>query len=451
MPRGLWTLLRGERMAWRYNVRQFVMWLVLLQVAFGVRLAAAQWWDARLPEGVKFNFGDSEGYWELARTIAHGEPYQYGDYRVFRTPGYPALLAPLFWLAEEPPVLWGRVEGAFFGTIAVGLLVLLTWKLFDERTAWIAGLIATFYSGQIASSIFVLSEAPFMPLMVGHLFAWITAAKSSCIRGQIGYAILGGVLCGCAVLVRPSWLLFLPFATGLTLLLSRERIKHLQIAVVMFVLFCLTMCPWWVRNYQVTGKFVPTSLQVGISLADGWNPEADGASDLERAKSVLEPGLYFYVRTMFRREYAPPYTELEIVLDTQFGKAAKRWAWHHPGRVVQLAGIKFLRMWNFLPNASEFGSLKFRLLYALTYTPLLICCLLGFWKFRQRGFAVWLLFLPALYFTLLHMIFVSSIRYQQPGMLMIMVVGAGWITEVISNKFQIPNSKQEPTTEDQKS
>jgi hypothetical protein len=124
-----------------------------------------------------------------------------------------------------------------------------------------------------------------------------------------------------------------------------------------------------------------------------------------------------------------------------------------PGRAVQLAGIKFLRMWNVVPNASEFGSWKFRLLYAVTYTPLLICCLLGMWKFRDRGFAVWLLFLPAAYFTLLHMVFVASIRYQQPAMLALLIVGAGWLGALGRGnpKSQAPNPKQEPKTEIQRS
>lgn len=422
-------------MAVRDNVRQFVMWLVLLQVAFGIRLAAAQWWDARLPEGKKFAFGDSDGYWELARTIARGEPYEYEGYRVFRTPGYPLLLAPLFRLADEPPVLWGRVEGALFGTIAVALVVLLTWKLFDERTAWIAGLIATFYPGQIASSIFVLSEAPFMPLMLGHLYLWQRAAESQVSSRVWLFAASGGVLCGLCVLVRPSWLLFLPFVVGITLLLSRERIKHLQISLVMFALFCVTMSPWWVRNYRVTGRFVPTSLQVGISLADGWNPEADGASDLKRASRI---------KTSFSLNEATTHivyvrSHKELADDYFFKVAAERWATKHPSRVLQLAGIKFLRMWNFLPNASEFGSLKFRLLYAFTYMPLLVCSLLGFWKFRRRGFVVWLLFAPAVYFTLLHMIFVSSIRYQQPAMLAWIVLAAALLG---STKFQGPYSKE---------
>jgi hypothetical protein len=40
--------------------------LAILAVALVLRLAAGFWWQSRLPAGVKFGFGDSEGYWELA-------------------------------------------------------------------------------------------------------------------------------------------------------------------------------------------------------------------------------------------------------------------------------------------------------------------------------------------------------------------------------------------------
>ena len=452
----------------RWSLKQLCLGLVLLQVAFGIRLAAAQWWEARLPPLQKFGFGDSDGYWELGRTIARGEEYRYGDYRVFRTPGYPALLAPLFWISggREPPTMWARGEGAIFGTLAILLVMLLTRTLFNERAAWIAGIIATFYPGQIAASIFVLSEAPFIPLMLGQLFAWVTAVRYGSTRGKIGYAILAGMLAGLATLVRPSWLLFTPFVLGLVaayMLLNwglarcGRRIpspnglsgkQHLAIGAVMMLALCVTMSPWWVRNYLVTGKIVPTSLQVGISLADGWNPEADGGSDLSKFEISVGPtvlvqtfptdGNNLNVDGIPLIEFAGLLSEADT--DKWYRERAILWAQRNPTRVLQLAGIKFLRMWNFIPNASDFASWKLRLIYAVSYTPVLICCLAGLWTFRQQGFAIWLMFLPAVYFTLLHMIFVASIRYQQPAIIAWLVLGAGWLAT-----WQYPTS---PTRQD---
>src|SRR3569833_338711 len=84
----------------------------ILVVALVLRVAAGIWWKQRLPAGVKFGFGDSYRYWELAQTIARREPFAYGpdNLRSFRTPGFPALLAPLFLLSSDPPVWWARVE-----------------------------------------------------------------------------------------------------------------------------------------------------------------------------------------------------------------------------------------------------------------------------------------------------------------------------------------------------
>ena len=65
-------------------------------VALVIRLSFVVWWQtSQLPAHEPFKFSDSESYWELGKQIAAGEDYEFRSpqHRVFRTPGYPLLLA----------------------------------------------------------------------------------------------------------------------------------------------------------------------------------------------------------------------------------------------------------------------------------------------------------------------------------------------------------------------
>lgn len=399
-------------------------WLLafVLIAALALRIVAGLWWEQRLPPGKKFAFGDSESYWQLARTIAHTEEYAYGPTRlkIFRTPGYPAVLAPLFLLANEPPVIWGRVVSALLGTAAVALVAWLALVLFDQRTALLAALLAAVYPEAIAASVFVLSEAPFTPLMLLNLICWSKTWKEP--SSLAGWSFAAGVAAGLATLMRPSWLLFVPFAGCIGFGVVSVRRRHALVMAATLAALCLTMLPWWIRNYRVAGRFVPTSLQVGASLYDGLSPTATGASDMQfvgrfvaeqRAADAAAPN--------------PPQGLFEDRLDQRLKQAALDWAASHPGRALHLVGIKFLRMWSPLPNAAEFQSTVLRLILAATYTPVMILAAIGIWKHVGRGWPYVLCCLPAIYLTLLHIIFVSSIRYREPAMLAFIVfAAAGW-------------------------
>jgi hypothetical protein len=245
-----------------------------------------------------------------------------------------------------------------------------------------------------------------------------------------------GLAAGLATLMRPSFLLFVPFAgaVGVVVALAarngagerntktQRTLRQAQICGVMLVGLCLTMAPWWVRNYRVAGKFVPTSLQVGASLYDGLNPQATGASDMrfverfvaEQQAADAQPGAD--KRGLF-----------EDRLDRRLRDAALAWSRANPGRAVQLAAIKFARMWSPLPNAAEFQSPLLRVILAATYTPLIVLAAIGAWRYARRDWPYLLCTLPAVYFTCLHVVFVSSIRYRQPAMLALVVLAAGAI------------------------
>ena len=389
-------------------------WLLvpLLAVALAVRLAGGVYWQSRL-DG-RFGFGDSGSYWELARTIAEGRPYLYGpgDARVFRTPGYPILLAPIFCLAGgEPSVMWARGLSAVCGTLSVLGVWWLGRELFDERAGLLAAAILAVYPGAVATGALVLTEAPFCPLLLAHLALWIVAwtCLSPARAGVFSFA--AGLAAGAATLVRPSWLLFIPFAlvTGLATRAAWRR--QLAIGAAMIAGLVAVMAPWWIRNARLTGHFVPTTLQVGASLYDGLNPRATGASNMEFVTAFVEAE-----GGAGAAAGADAGDSLEYRLDRRMRAESLAWARHHPGRVLRLAGIKLWRMWNVWPNEPGLSSWPIRAVVLASYVPVMLLAAIGTCKTIRWGWPYVLCWLPAVYFTALHAVFVSSIRYRQPVM-----------------------------------
>jgi 4-amino-4-deoxy-L-arabinose transferase-like glycosyltransferase len=411
------------------------LWTGLFLAALAVRLWATVWWQQRLPEGQRFAFGDSESYWHLGQKIARGQEFEYGDggWKVFRTPGYPLLLAGLFRIVPGGPgnvqVLWGRSLSAVLGCLTVAGVAALAWQLFGPRTAFLAAAMTAFFPEAIAASVFILSEAPFGPPLLAHIIAWVLAWRASAASTQVGWSIVAGIAAGVGTLVRPSWLLFTPFALLVGLFFAADRRRQLIIGLIMLVAFAATMAPWWIRNYRVARRFVPTSLQVGTSLYDGLHPGATGASEMSFVPQFAAEQLQ--ADAAANAAGNPPAGLFEDRLDRRLQAAAIAWAAKNPGRVCQLAGIKFLRMWSPVPNATEFASLTLRLVLAVTYTPVLLVAILGAWKFARRDWPYLLCTLPAVYFTLLHVVFVSSIRYRQPAMLLFIVLAAGALASLL--------------------
>ena len=90
-----------------------------------------------------------------------------------------------------------------------------------------------------------------------------------------------------------------------------------------------------------------------------------------------------------------------------------------------MAAVKLVRMWNVWPNEAGFSAWPIRLAVALSYAPVLVLGMIGVAGTIRRGWPYVLCWLPAVYFTGLHVIFVSSIRYRQPAMLGLIVLAAG--------------------------
>ncbi|PHS10637.1 MAG: hypothetical protein COA78_11060 [Blastopirellula sp.] len=419
-------------------IRKKLFWAILF-VALFIRIAAGFWWQSRMPDEQRFFFGDSASYEVLAQQIAQGKPYQHGTDRLFRTPGYPLALAPFYLIQAEPPVIWLRIGNAFWGTLAVMLAGILGARLFNERAGLWAALLVALYPGAIAMSVFVLAESVFCPLMLLQLILWHQALTSSNDKHQWICAALAGAVFAAAVLVRPSWLLFPVFVTPVGSLFFANRMRQVKTMAVMMVAAVIVFSPWWIRNYSITGRFVPTTLQIGASQYDGLSPMATGASDMSYVSEFNTEQQFADIRAT-----GPLAGTFETRLSDRMQKASTDWARQNPGKVAELAVVKFGRMWNVWPNEESLRSWKFRVVVCVGFVPLMLLGLWGTWKYANRGFAYALCFLPAVYFTLLHMVFVSSIRYRQPALLPLAVLAAGILASFYAKTSDLGLSEQKP-------
>jgi 4-amino-4-deoxy-L-arabinose transferase-like glycosyltransferase len=396
----------------RRAVDRAASWTLILAVALGLRLAAAAvvTWYARR-KGTPCLFGDTVIYWELARTIVMGEPYRVFQWGVphyaLRTPGYPLFLAACreVFGASLPAV---RIVQAGLGVVGVWLVGRLTASTvpWARRPGWtipmVAAGIAAVEPYLVGMSALVLSEALFLPVMLAGLWALASLWRRGDEPGPkrpIVVAVGAGLAMGAAVLARPSWALFLPAALASWVIGAGRgrRLEALRGALIVGLASAAILAPWWVRNARVFGKFVPTAMWVGASLYDGINPRANGESDMD---FVDDPEF----RTLGEPEQ-----------DAVFRDRSIAFARSDPGRVLALAGAKFGRFWSPWPNANVLKAPGVALASALVTIPVYVLIGLGAWDRRRDPKALALLAGPLVYFCLLHMVFVSSVRYRIPG------------------------------------
>lgn len=415
---------------------------VILLLALLLRLAAAMIWQSQAAaDGGLFRLGDSDSYWVLAGHLARGEPYQYGspNASVFRAPLFPIVLAPFTWIPDPAAaVASARVLGCLLGTLAVLELMLLASRLGGATAATGAGVIGAVSPSAIGMSVVVLSEMLLVPLMLAHLLLWQRAWSSSTFRETAKWSALAGAVAGAAVLARPSWLLFTPFLMFVGLSLGPNRWHHARIGLITALAMCVVMLPWWVRNARVTGKFVPTTLQVGPSLYDGLHPGATGASDegMQFMQAIVAEQI-----AVDRRADRPLESTLEYRVNRRAQRQAVEFALSQPRETMRLAMAKLYRTWSVWPAGGDIGSTPLRLAITLGTVIVLVLAIYGTWlTLRQHPWWVGVCWLPCLYFTLLHMVFVGSIRYREPAVFILAALAGCAMADLARRRILIHRS-----------
>ncbi|MFI5459551.1 MAG: ArnT family glycosyltransferase [Isosphaerales bacterium] len=430
---------------WRDALAGLASLALVLAVALGLRVLAADLVELYVRRGGPNRlcvFPDTAIYWQLARTIRTGAPYEiveWGDipHYALRTPGYPLILAACHALFGERTLAVRLVQAAL-GAASVYLVYGLTRQILamsqpagrDETAAprgWTVPLVAAAMAAlnpyYIFMSSLILSEAVFEPLMLAALWGlavlWDEPGRSTATAGWRKHLIglASGGAAGAAILVRPSWALFVPIVLAIWVVTKlgdrRGRAATTRNALVCVLGVALVIGPWWVRNARIYGRFVPTALWLGASLYDGLNPEATGASDMAY---LGDPDIW-------------PLDEQDQ--DARLTRQAVSFAREHPWRVLELAVVKLGRYWSPWPNAEEFRSRALAIASAVVELPIFALLALGAWDRRRDPRALVLLGGPLLYFCALHVVFASSMRYRIPGEMSALGLAAIGLTTLV--------------------
>ncbi|MBN1489233.1 MAG: glycosyltransferase family 39 protein [Phycisphaerae bacterium] len=351
-------------------------------------------------------FPDEQVYWALAQSMAAGNGLidEFG-FRATYMPLYPAFLS--LFVNHPHGLLLGRLCQCVLGGLAVVPVFLLARQLAGTRTAWIAALLMAIDPFFVFGfSHRMLTETIFITLFC--LAIWLAwPARSDRPRRDDLRSIIVGLVFGACIYLRPSTAGFALAWLVVTTIVA-DRTRHavmLRVQTLAVIVMCLI--PWATRNRIVIDEWQPLTTRSGISLYDGLGPRAAGGSDLA------------YTKTMPELRHLPE-TQWRDWLTEQSLKAARG----DPARTLHLACTKFKRTWAFIPNEPGSRTPMKMAVSAVWMAGVLMAAVWGACRMRPKRVVLFLL-LPAIYFTLLHMIFVGSIRYRIPAMpLLYILAGA---------------------------
>ncbi|HEY1903578.1 MAG TPA: glycosyltransferase family 39 protein [Terracidiphilus sp.] len=218
----------------------------------------------------------ADGYDQLAENLAAGNGYRfYPDTArtLMREPGYPLILAGLI-LAFGESLVAVKIANMILALLTACLLILITRELTPE--AWrrnsvvLLGppLLFLFYPGTLVAESRGGVEITFGFLLAVFILSIYRATRS----GRLLDYALSGVVLGLTLLVRSIPMFFPLFLLAYLLCFDGRRSSKLVICRNIFALIVASLAvlsPWIIRNYSLTGKFVPTASVMGVSAQAG--------------------------------------------------------------------------------------------------------------------------------------------------------------------------------------
>ncbi len=219
------------------------LWFILASaLVLRGSLLAAGW---RQPE--RFLTPDSRDYDALARSLLDDCRFSRtsdGAPELFRTPGYPLLLAGAYAVSGKS-VRAAAAAQVLLDVLLCWLVYRLGRQLCSRRVGLIAAAVQAVSPAAVGACVRILSEGLFALLLTAAILLLAACLRS----GRLRAALAAGALMGAACLVRPIGL----FAAVIAAAVVLARLRRWRAGLAFTAMTAAMVIPWIIRNHVAAG------------------------------------------------------------------------------------------------------------------------------------------------------------------------------------------------------
>lgn len=252
----------------------------------------------------------------------------------FKAPGYAYFLSVVYRLFGLS-YMAVRVVQMGAGLLSAVVALLLGRSVFGRPVGLVAAGFMSVYWGFIYFEG-QLAEVSILTLLI-LLFLYFLYR---CARfAALPNALLAGITLGIAALMRPNVLLLAVAAASWGWWVVRRRrgsVWFPAFVVPLVLALIVTIAPVTLRNYAVSGEFVPISTNLGINLYIGNNESSEGTIGSGSSEVSGFGSCFDYDRTVARLERSLGTRLTPSDVSAHYLSKAVEFATHHPGRLLRL-------------------------------------------------------------------------------------------------------------------
>lgn len=356
----------------------------------------------------------TDDYDLIAENLINGHGYRvYADTSetMLRSPGFVLVLAAIFALCGKS-LLAVQVAQYLMSAVTSLVTYLISQRLFSCRpVSLLAGGLFLFHPVSMMSDTRAGTDTTLTLCLTVTIWLLFRAID----RRRVGDFALLGLALGYTMLVKASVALIFPFVFLFLILppVTRSRFWRLvgNFAVTAAVA-AVVMAPWVIRNFEISGKFIPTMTVAGLAIFQGEEAERHSGNG-EDSWRLLDDAANEQIRIghemglRMREDFFPQFYDArdEVAFYSELGRLG--WAEYrtHPALLARAIIHNCWAFW--FQGRTE----KATMLNIAMLLPFILLSACGAALAIQRERKSWILVIAVITYVLPHLVIIAVARY----------------------------------------